>query len=218
MEMFLMRESLTQPISMARFANVAFSDGSLLHGFNQRFAKRQPISAPNDVRRYFVTPQESGELCLLSCLLGGNREILFPKLSEKLHLITFSEIAVRYLQRLGFEPYECATEDEARDRAEELIAKKQWPCYFFKSDTTGEKDFEEFFTDKEDLDMTRFESVGVIRNPPVFDAGQLERFKEGMALLRSRPTWTKEEIVKLFFEMLPDFAHMETGKYLDQRM
>ncbi len=218
MELFLMRESLTQPISMARFANVAFSDGSLLHGFNQRFAKRQPISAPNDVRRYFVTPQESGQLCLLSCLLGGNRDILFPKLSEKLHLITFSEIAVRYLQLLGFEPYECATEDEARGRAEELIAKKQWPCYFFKSDTVGEKDFEEFFTDKEDLDIDRFESVGVIRNQPVFDVGQLDRFKEGVALLRSRPTWSKMEIVELFFEMLPDFAHMETGKYLDQRM
>lgn len=218
MELFLMRESLTQPISMARFANVAFSDGSLLHGFNQRFAKRQPISAPNDVRRYFVTPQESGELCLLSCLLGGNRDILFPKLSEKLHLITFSEIAVRYLLRLGFEPYECATEDEARSRAEDLIAQKQWPCYFFKSDTTGEKDFEEFFTDKEDLDMTRFDSVGVIRNQPVYDSGQLERFKAGMLALRNSPSWNKQQIVELFFEMLPDFAHMETGKYLDQRM
>lgn len=218
MELFLMRESLTQPMSMARFANVAFSDGSLLHGFNQRFAKRQPISAPNDVRRYFVTPQESGELCLLSCLLGGNRDILFPKLSEKLHLITFSEIAVRYLQQLGFEPYECATEDEARDRADELIAKKQWPCYFFKSDTTGEKDFEEFFTDKEDLDMARFESVGVIRNPAVFDSGMLDRFSAGMDALRNNPTWSKAQIVALFFEMLPDFAHMETGKYLDQRM
>jgi FlaA1/EpsC-like NDP-sugar epimerase len=98
MEIFLMRESLTHPISMARFANVAFSDGSLLHGFNQRFSKRQPISAPNDVRRYFVTPQESGELCLLSCLLGNNRDIFFPKLSEKLHLITFSDIAIRYLK------------------------------------------------------------------------------------------------------------------------
>ena len=213
-----MRESLTQPISMARFANVAFSDGSLLHGFNQRFAKRQPISAPNDVRRYFVTPQESGELCLMSCLLGGNRDIFFPKLSEKLHLITFSEIAVRYLRGLGFEPYECASEDEARGRAEELIANKQWPCYFFKSDTTGEKDFEEFFTEKEDLDMARFESVGVIRNQPEFDAGQLDRFMDGVAALRKQPTWTKGDIVDLFFEMLPDFAHMETGKYLDQRM
>jgi FlaA1/EpsC-like NDP-sugar epimerase len=218
MEMFLMRESLTQPISMARFANVAFSDGSLLHGFNQRFAKRQPISAPNDVRRYFVTPQESGELCLMSCLLGGNRDILFPKLSEKLHLITFSEIAVRYLRGLGFEPYECASEDEARGRAEDLIANKEWPCYFFKSDTTGEKDFEEFFTDKEDLDMARFESVGVISNQPEFDAGKLDRFMHGMVALRRHPTWTKGDIVDLFFEILPGFAHMETGKYLDQRM
>ncbi len=218
MELFLMRESLTQPISMARFANVAFSDGSLLHGFNQRFAKRQPFSAPNDVRRYFVTPQESGELCLLSCLLGGNRDIFFPKLSEKLHLITFSEIAVRYLRQLGFEPYECASEDEARDRANSLIARKKWPCYFFKSDTTGEKDFEEFFTDKEDLDMARFETVGVIRNQAVFDAGQLDRFRDGILALRSKGAWTKSQLVELFYEMLPDFAHLETGKYLDQRM
>lgn len=218
MELFLMRESLTQPISMARFANVAFSDGSLLHGFNQRVAKRQPISAPNDVRRYFVTPQESGELCLLSCLLGADRDILFPKLSEKLHLITFSDIAERYLRRLGFEPVECASEDEARARADVLIADKKWPCFFFKSDTTGEKDFEEFFTDKEDLDMGRFDSVGVIRNQPIFDAGALERFEEGITELRKHPTWSKTDIVELFFEMLPDFAHMETGKYLDQRM
>jgi FlaA1/EpsC-like NDP-sugar epimerase len=169
MEMFLMRESMAQNISMARFANVAFSDGSLLHGFSQRFAKRQPLSAPNDVRRYFVTPQESGELCLLSGLLGDNRDIFFPKLSKNLHLITFSEIAIRFLKQHGYEPYECISEDEARDRAEELIAKNQWPCYFFKSDTTGEKDFEEFFTDNEDLDMERFETVGIIQNQPDFD-------------------------------------------------
>jgi FlaA1/EpsC-like NDP-sugar epimerase len=218
MEMFLMRESLTQDISMARFANVAFSDGSLLHGFNQRFSKRQPFSAPNDVRRYFVTPQESGELCLLSGLLGGNRDVFFPKLSEKLHLITFSEIAVRYLRQHGYEPYECETEDEARDRAEELIAKKQWPCYFFKSDTTGEKDFEEFFTDKEDLDMERFDSIGVIRNQPEFDESKLDEFMHGIESLRAKATWTKDDIVKLYFGLLPEFAHKETGKYLDQRM
>ena len=218
MEMFLMRESLTQSISMARFANVAFSDGSLLHGFNQRFAKRQPISAPNDVRRYFVTPQESGELCLLSCLLGDNRDIFFPKLSEKLHLITFSEIAVRYLEQLGYTPFECQSEDEARDRAEELIATKRWPCYFFKSDTTGEKDFEEFYTDKEDLDLARFQSLGVIRNQPHFDAAQLDAFEQGIAQLRAARQWTKADLVKLFFEMLPEFGHKETGKYLDQRM
>jgi FlaA1/EpsC-like NDP-sugar epimerase len=218
MEMFLMRESLTQNISMARFANVAFSDGSLLHGFNQRFAKKQPFSAPNDVRRYFVTPQESGELCLLSGLLGNNRDIFFPKLSEKLHLITFSEIAVRYLRERGYEPYECKSEDEARDRAEELIANKQWPCYFFKSDTTGEKDFEEFFTDNEDLDMERFEAVGVIKNQPDFDESKLDDFMDGIEALREKGTWTKDDIVKLYFGLLPEFAHKETGKYLDQRL
>ena len=218
MEMFLMRESLTQNISMARFANVAFSDGSLLHGFNQRFAKKQPFSAPNDVRRYFVTPQESGELCLLSGLLGNNRDIFFPKLSEKLHLITFSEIAVRYLRERGYEPYECESEDEARDRAEELIANKQWPCYFFKSDTTGEKDFEEFFTDNEDLDMERFETVGVIKNQPDFDEAKLDDFMDGIEALRRKGTWAKDDIVELYFGLLPEFAHKETGKYLDQRM
>jgi len=218
MEMFLMRESLTQEISMARFANVAFSDGSLLHGFNQRFSKRQPFSAPNDVRRYFVTPQESGELCLLSGLLGSNRDIFFPKLSEKLHLITFSEIAVRYLRERGYEPYECESEDEARDRAEELIANKQWPCYFFNSDTTGEKDFEEFFTDNEDLDMERFETVGVIKNQPDFDETKLDDFMNGIETLREKGTWAKDDIVKLYFGLLPEFAHKETGKYLDQRM
>jgi len=218
MEMFLMRESLTQRISMARFANVAFSDGSLLHGFNQRFAKKQPFSAPKDVRRYFLTPQESGELCLLSGLFGNNRDIFFPKLSEKLHLITFSEIAVSYLRERGYEPYECESEDEARDKAEELIADKRWPCYFFNSDTTGEKDFEEFFTDSEDLDMERFETIGVIKNQPVFDEAKLDNFMNGIEILREKGNWDKDDIVKLYFALLPDFAHKETGKYLDQRM
>ena len=220
MEMFLMRESLIQDISMARFANVAFSDGSLLHGFNQRFLKRQPFSAPNDVRRYFVTQQESGELCLISGLLGENRDIFFPKLSEKLHLITFSEIAKSYLKERGYKPYECQSEKEARDRAEELIAKKCWPCYFFTSDTTGEKDFEEFFTDKEDLDMNRFETVGVIKNQPIFDEAKLDEFMIGIDFLREKGTWTKEDIIRLYFGILPEFSHThkETGKYLDQRM
>ena len=218
MEMFIMQESLTQNVSMARFANVAFSDGSLLYGFNQRFAKRQPFSAPNDVRRYFVTPQESGELCLLSGLLGENRDIFFPKLSEKLHLITFSEIAVRYLRSHGYEPYECVSEDEARDRAEELISKNKWPCYFFKSDTTGEKDFEEFFTNGEDLNMERFDTVGIIRNEPIFDKSKLNEFIDGINSLRAKKSWTKDDIVKLFFVLLPEFAHKETGKYLDSRM
>lgn len=218
MEMFLMRASESLPISTARFANVAFSDGSLLHGFNQRFAKRQPISAPNDVRRYFVTPQESGELCLSSCLLGNNRDIFFPKLSEQLDLTRFSDIAVRYLQALGFEPYECASEDEARDRAVELIAHKRWPVYFFASDTTGEKDFEEFYTGAETLDMDRFEAIGVIQNEPVYDDAKLDHFLATIDQIRSGPTWDKPELVALFNAIIPEFQHKETGKYLDSRM
>ena len=136
MEMFLMRRSLEIPISTARFANVAFSDGSLLHGFNQRIQKKQPISAPSDVKRYFVTPKESGELCLMSCLLGENRDIFFPKLSAKLNLITFADIAVKYLENIGYEPYLCKSEDEARDLVKTLPDEGKWPCYFFQSDTT----------------------------------------------------------------------------------
>jgi len=218
MEMFLMRESLRMPISTARFANVAFSDGSLLHGFNQRLAKQQPISAPNDVRRYFVTPQESGELCLMSCLLGENRDIFFPKLSEALNLTRFSEIAVRYLHARGYEPHECTAEDEARDRAAELIPAGIWPVYFFTSDTTGEKDFEEFYTGAETLDMERFDSIGVILNQAEFDEGKLEHFLAQLARIRAAMPWDKPEIVTLFNEMIPNFDHKETGKYLDARM
>ena len=218
MELFLMRESQTLPVSMARFANVAFSDGSLLHGFNQRLLKRQPIAAPDDVRRYFVPDAESGELCLLSCLLGENRDILFPKLSERLHLMTFSDIAVRYLAARGFEAVPCETEDEARESVERLAARGQWPCYFFASDTTGEKDFEEFYTDGEDIDWKRFERLGVIRNPAEFDGAKLGHFLAEIARLRAAGTWQKADLVALFFEMLPDFAHKETGRYLDGRM
>ena len=218
MEMFLMRESESMEISTARFANVAFSDGSLLHGFNQRFAKRQPISAPNDVRRYFVTPQESGELCLMSCLLGENRDIFFPKLSEQLHLTTFSDIAERYIENLGYEPYHCSTEEEARDRSDELIASKRWPCYFFKSDTSGEKDFEEFFTNNEILDMNQFKNLGVIKNEANFSSDMLDNFLEVIHELRAQKVWEKAPIVDLFNTMIPDFEHKETGKYLDGRM
>jgi UDP-N-acetylglucosamine 4,6-dehydratase len=218
MELFLMRASLAVTVSTARFANVAFSDGSLLHGFNQRMLKRQPLAAPRDVRRYFVTPRESGELCLMSCLLGENRDIFFPKLSEKLHLTTFDAIAVKYLAAQGYEAVPCATEDEARARVEELLPQRRWPCYFADSDTTGEKDFEEFFTERETLDMDRFESVGVIRNEPVFDPALLERFTARIAELKAAGGWDKPDLVALFHEMIPDFAHRETGKYLDARM
>ncbi|HDY7987419.1 TPA: UDP-N-acetylglucosamine 4,6-dehydratase [Vibrio vulnificus] len=218
MEMFLMRKSEQIAISTARFANVAFSDGSLLHGFNQRIQKNQPIVAPNDIKRYFVTPQESGELCLMSCIFGENRDIFFPKLSEALHLITFADIAVKYLKQRGYEPHLCADEDEARELAKTLPAQGKWPCLFTESDTTGEKDFEEFFTDKEVLDMARFENLGIIKNEPLYQPELLSLFEEQIAQMKDQRAWSKEQIVALFFTMIPDFGHIETGKYLDSKM
>lgn len=218
MEMFLMRESEAQPLSMARFANVAFSDGSLLDGFNKRFARQQPIAAPFDVRRYFLTPQESGELCLLSAILGKNRDIYFPKLDQERHMITFSEIAVRYLNSLGFKAYECSSEHEARETSQKLIEKKLWPCYFFKSDTTGEKDFEEFFTGNENVDMSSFEDVGVIKSDPTYREDLLNKFTEEITRLQLEKAWNKADILKLFHTLIPDFQHKEKGKYLDERM
>ena len=218
MEMFLMRKSEEIAISTARFANVAFSDGSLLHGFNQRIQKQQPIVAPNDIKRYFVTPQESGELCLMSCIFGENRDIFFPKLSEALHLITFADIAVKYLQDRGYEPFLCKTEDEARELVKTLPAQGKWPCLFTESDTTGEKDFEEFFTESEILDMERFENLGIIKNDAIFEQALLSGFEEKITQMKTDKSWTKDEIVSLFFKMIPDFGHKETGKYLDGKM
>ncbi|WP_238376289.1 UDP-N-acetylglucosamine 4,6-dehydratase [Marinagarivorans algicola] len=218
MEMFLMKRSAEIAISTARFANVAFSDGSLLHGFNNRITKRQPIVAPSDVRRYFVTPQESGELCLMSCLLGKNRDVFFPKLSEDLHLITFAEIAEKFLKQQGYKPYLCSSEEEARVLMDVLPPKGQWPCLFLPSDTTGEKDFEEFYTATETLDMECFKSLGVIKNDLNIDGLKVDFFEKTINALKARGTWEKQEIVSLFFEMLPDFGHKELGKYLDSKM
>ena len=218
MEMFLMRRSKQIKISTARFANVAFSDGSLLHGFNQRIQKKQPIVAPNDIKRYFVVPQEAGELCLSSCLLGDNRDIFFPKLEESLHLISFADIAVKYIKNLGYEPYLCETEDEARTNIEAHIANKRWPCLFTKSDTTGEKDFEEFFTVSETLDMNRFSGLGIIKNDLEYDNDKLDYFTKIIEQLKLEKSWTKDELVDLFHHMIPDFGHKETGKYLDSKM
>ena len=218
MEMFVHRRSEKITVSMARFANVAFSDGSLLHGFNQRLEKQQPIVAPHDIKRYFVTPQESGELCLMSCIFGENRDIFFPKLSEELHLISFADIAVKYLESKGYAPHVCQTEEEARVLAKTLPSQGKWPCLFTSSDTTGEKDFEEFFTDKEMLDMERFQNLGVIKNEISFDASLLKEFETTIHRLKEKGVWSKEEIVTLFFKMLPNFAHKETGKYLDGKM
>lgn len=218
MEMFLMRKSQEIDISTARFANVAFSDGSLLHGFNQRIQKNQPIVAPNDIRRYFVTPKESGELCLMSCIFGANRDIFFPKLSENLHLITFADIAKKYLYELGYEPYLCKDEEEARIFMQTLPQQKMWPCLFSTSDTSGEKDFEEFFTSDEILDVNRFENLGIIKNELFFNEEKLKYFTKVINELKSKRQWVKSDLVELFYYMIPNFAHKETGRYLDEKM
>lgn len=218
MEMFLMRKSEEIKISTARFANVAFSDGSLLHGFDQRIKKRQPIVAPNDIKRYFVIPKESGELCLMSCIFGENRDIFFPKLSEDLHLISFADIAVKYLDDLGYEPYLCDSEDQARALVHQLPQESKWPCLFTKSDTTGEKDFEEFFTENEIIDMQAFHNLGVIKNELNYDNALIEDFTLQIEKMKQEKQWSKEQVIELFKEMIPNFGHMETGKYLDSKM
>ncbi len=218
MEMYLMKYSEQITISTARFANVAFSDGSLLHGFNQRIQKRQPIVAPNDVKRYFVTPKESGELCLMSTIFGENRDIFFPKLSESLHLITFSDIAVKYLEHIGYKPYLCKTEAEARELAHTLPEEGQWPCLFTPSDTTGEKDYEEFYTENEALDLDRFENLGIIKNSAIYDQELLDHFTSSIDRMKGVGSWNKSDIIDLFFEMIPNFDYIEKGKYLDAKM
>jgi hypothetical protein len=154
----------------------------------------------------------------MSALLGNNRELFFPKLDAEAHLLTFSEIAVRYLRQRGYEPVECATEDEARARVQELKSQRKWPVYFFKSDTTGEKDFEEFYTEHETIDWDRFSSIGVILGGPQVDEAVVERFEAAIRAMRARGTWTREELIDLFNATIPEFNHKETGKFLDGRM
>ncbi len=218
MEMFLMQKSNSIDISTARFANVAFSDGSLLHGFNQRIQKKQPLSAPSDVKRYFVTPKEAGELCLLSGLLGNNRDIFFPKLSKDLNLISFDKIAIKYLNNLGYESVICESENEARQSVELLSKENKWPCYFFKSDTTGEKDFEEFFTENEIIDLDSFLNIGVIKSDLAFDVNKLNYFLGKIDEIKCQKSWVKQEIINLFNKMISNFNHLETNKYLDSKM
>ena len=218
MEYYLNRRSMDVTVSTARFANVAFSDGSLLYGFNRRLEKGQPIAAPCDVRRYFVTPRESGILCIMSALTGENRDIFFPKLDERLNMVTFSHIAEKYLESLGYEPVKCATEQEARDRVDELKPLGKYPVYFFNSDTTGEKDYEEFYTDGETVDNERFTDIGIVKKDADYDEGKLEFFTSKIAEYKASGAWSREDLIELFCDMIPEFSHKETGKFLDGRM
>ncbi|MBQ3167280.1 polysaccharide biosynthesis protein [Campylobacter sp.] len=218
MEMYAFYRSSVTPVSMARFANVAFSDGSLLYGFEQRMRKLQPIVAPNDVRRYFITPKESGELCLISAIYGSNRDIFFPKLDKRLNLIKFSDIAIKYLNAKGYEPYICEDENEARAKAKELAKAKKWACLFSSSDTTGEKDYEEFYTGSEKLDMDRFDTIGVIENDVINNAENLEIFKQNIKAMIYDNKFDKNAIMAEFMRVLPEFNHIEKGRYLDGKM
>ena len=218
MEMFLMRRSSDIKISTARFANVAFSDGSLLYGFNKRIEKRQPIAAPNDVKRYFLTPQESGELCLMSGIFGENRDIFFPKLDKEKNLLSFSNLAVKFLKMRGYEAYICSSEDEARELVKTLPKQNKWPCFFSASDTTGEKTIEEFYTIDEILDMDKFENLGIIKNNLYFDEAKLNNFEKSIKKIKSNITWDKKSIVDEFFKIIPDFKYFDINRYLDGKM
>jgi FlaA1/EpsC-like NDP-sugar epimerase len=218
MEKFLMRRSKEINISTARFANVAFSDGSLLYSFNQRLHKNQPIVAPTDVKRYFVTPEESGQICLMSCLFGETRDIFFPKFSQESDLITFSSIAKRFLKAKGFDAYLCKNENEARESVSMCKENRQWPCYFTVSDTTGEKSYEEFYMPNETIDLETFEKLGIVKNEALFDNEKLNRFTSAITAFKKDQFWTKEHLVKLFKEMLPELEYEDKGKYLDSKM
>ena len=218
MEDLIMAYSDKFKISTARFANVAFSNGSLLAGFIERIMKRQPLSSPNDVKRYFVSPEESGQICMLACLLGRNREIFFPKLSEK-QMMTFSSIADKFLPSLGYEVKYCASEEEARKFAAEMTPdSKQYPVYYFKSDTTGEKSFEEFYIPGEHLDLDRFQALGVIDTVVPRPKEELDAFLSELTGLFSKESTSKEDIVQVMKKYLPNFVHEEKGKNLDQKM
>lgn len=217
MELFLMEASKNLPITTARFANVAFSDGSLLYGFQNRFNKKQPIAAPDDVKRYFITQEEAGQLCLMACILGENKDIFFPKLNDELHLITFKSIAERYIEAQGYSPKVCSSEQEARSMMDELIPLKMWPCYFSSSTTTGEKPFEEFYRLDEKTDMDRFIDLGIVKSELDSNTIQLKDFLKKLELLKKR-AWKKEEMVKLFESLLPEFKHIEKERSLDQKM
>lgn len=205
-------------VHTARFANVAFSNGSLPSGFLSRILKHQPLSAPYDVKRYFVSPEESGQICMLACMLGDNREIFFPKL-EKNQMMTFDLIATSLLQYLGYEVLECNSDEEAIQEAVKLLqGSKRYPVYYSISDTSGEKAFEEFYTETEHIELDRFNSLGVITGKKALDKGSIISFFDELDFMFSKRNTTKEQIVGVMKKYLPNFNHIETEKILDSKM
>ena len=206
------------PVKTARFANVAFSNGSLPAGFVERLQKLQPISAPSDVKRYFVSPEESGQICMLACMLGKNREIFFPRLEEE-QMMTFDKIATAFLLENGFEVLECASDEEAIEKTEELKnGSIKYPVHYTNSNTSGEKAYEEFYTDTEIVDLNRLKALGIVTGKEIPDKERIkELFKKLNAAFEKEET-TKEEVIAIMKAYLPNFEHIETGKSLDSKM
>lgn len=218
MEDLIMSYSDKFKVTTARFANVAFSNGSLPAGFMERVMKRQPIAAPEDVRRYFVSPEESGQICMLACILGRSGEVFFPKLGEE-KMMRFSTIADRFLHAMGYAPRLCGSDEEAKQFAASMAEDtKEWPVVYFRSDTTGEKDFEEFYVEGEALDMNRFRSLGVIESSARRSSSDVDEFLAKLEAIFSEDDFTKEDVVKALKEFVPNFEHEEKGKNLDQKM
>lgn len=206
------------PVKTARFANVAFSNGSLPAGFISRISKLQPLSAPLDVKRYFVSPEESGQICMLACLLGKNREIFFPKLKEK-QMMSFDAIATDLLYEYGYEILKCISDKEAIEKAEDLKkGSRQYPVYYSISDTSGEKMFEEFYTKNEIIDMDRFSSLGVIIKKELPDKKRINRLLCDLNNVFDKEDTEKKDIIAVIKTYLPDFQHIEREKSLDSKM
>jgi FlaA1/EpsC-like NDP-sugar epimerase len=219
MEELIMAYSGKLKITTARFANVAFSNGSLPQGFLERLSRRQPWSCPLGIRRFFISPQESGELCLIASLLGESGDIIFPKLDENRDMISFDTVANDLLKYIGMEADVCRTEEEARRKALELNeSSKTYPVYFFETDTSGEKPFEEFFTEREVIDNERFINLGVIKNSVKRDLSEIDGIFERLQALFASERVTKAAIVDILKTWLPDFEHIEKGKGLDSKM
>jgi FlaA1/EpsC-like NDP-sugar epimerase len=219
MEDVILAYSKKIPITTARFANVAFSNGSLLFGFIERMMKRQPLSSPTDVKRYFVSPEESGQICMLACMLGESGQIFFPKLRED-QMKTFSSIGVKFLEEFGgYTPEYCDTEQKAREKALNLAPNaNQYPVYFFPTDTSGEKKYEEFFVPGEDVDMDTFNQLGVIRNTPAKSMDAIDKLFDALHNVFEQDEVTKKAVVEVIGDFIPNFKHIETGKSLDQKM
>ena len=218
MEDMIMAYAHKFPITTARFANVAFSNGSLPAGFLERIAKNQPLSAPSDVTRYFVSPEESGQICLMACILGTTGQIYFPKLKKE-QVLTFSEIATQLLKELDYASLECKSEAEAIAKAESRKETDKWyPVYFSTSDTTGEKPYEEFYTEGEQVTLDKYSSLGVISLQSFKKITEIESFIDKLTQLFDNPATEKKDITLLMKTFLVNFDHQETGRYLDSKM